>query len=146
MKKQLYLFFILILSISFSNCSQIAAGSYPYAELYKLDYPESKVIKAIQAVKAKNLDLQVTEDLTDTDSTDYWHNEWFMVENQLIKTWTRPSEKNKTTFALVCVGTFGNCRQVNNELSSSEDSEIKEQFQELVLDRVKIELQNSNSH
>ncbi len=146
MKNRLYLFILIILSISFSKCSKIAAGSYPYAERYELDFPESKVIKAIENVKTKNPGLQVAKDLIDTDSTDFWHHEWFSVGDRMIMAWTRPLEKNKTTFALVGVGTLGSWRHVNNDLSSSEDDYLKRQFEKLILNKVKIELQNRDCH
>lgn len=141
----LILFLFLIPFFSIVSCSKIAAGSYPYAELYELNYPQDQVLKAIESIKTKNPDLKVSENLTDTNSSDHWHHEWFTLGNNMIQTWTRSANKNKTTFALVGVGTIGNWRRVNYDLSSDEDDKIKNQFQESILDKVKEELKNINN-
>ncbi|GEP52815.1 hypothetical protein FNO01nite_34870 [Flavobacterium noncentrifugens] len=120
-----------------------AAGSYPFAEYYDLNYSEAKVLRAIEIVKQKNPDLNVGNGFVDDDNSDYWHHLWFNLEENTVMTWTRPFGKNKTTFALVSVfNGNGNWQDVNNDLGFFENRRIKKEFEKLILQKVEIELKN----
>lgn len=130
-----------------------APGSYPYAEEYELDYPEEEVKSAINKFKQENPEYIVPKitvnnhgswDLTDGQSKEpaHWYSIYFYYknENRILFTWTRPAEKNKTTFAFVSINdglNLGNWKRINKDLSRSENKEEKKKFEEWILNKVK---------
>jgi hypothetical protein len=121
-----------------ASCGLIGAGSYPYAETFEIKAPEAKVIQAVMDYKAKHPESVVPlQRLTDCkkDSTDYWYNIYFYLPetNQIVHCWTRPSGKNKTTFAIVGINEgleLGNWRRVNSDFGYFENREILKQLEE----------------
>jgi len=143
---------LLILSASILACNHIS-GSYPYAETYELNYSEEEVKTAINKFKQEHseyivpkvtIDGKAACDLIDEQSKE--PNHWYIVyfyypqENQIILTWTRPTEKGKTTFAFVSINeglTLGNWKEINKDFSSLENKDMKKKFEERILDKVK---------
>ena len=118
----------------------VSPGSYAHAEEYELDYSEAEVINAINKFKVDNPDLAGPSFLDDgkTNSTDHWYNIYFYYkdENKIVFTWTRPSEKNRTTFAFVSLNdglTLGNWKDVNDDFGFSENRMAKRTFEERIL-------------
>lgn len=128
-------------------------GSYGHAERYELNYPEEEVIEAIKKLKAEDKDLVVPKvtirnsgqlDLDDgkEKETDYWYKFYFFDKrkNQILFTWTRPSGSNTTTFAFVSINKgldLGHWQDINDDLGFSENREIKRNFEEVILKKVK---------
>ena len=135
-------------------------GSYGHAEQYELNYPEDKVIEAINKLKNLNPDLVVPKvriqntgqlDLNDgkEKETDHWYKFYFYdkTKNQILFTWTRPSGRNTTTFAFVSINNgldLGNWKEVNDDFGFFENREIKKDFEETILQRVKENLDTNN--
>lgn len=134
-----------------------APGSYPYAEHYELDYPEEKVIAAINRLKMTDQSLIVPKvtiqgngqwDLNDgkEKETEHWYSFYFYnrEKNQIWFTWTRSSGRNKTTFAFVAVNDgldLGNWKDINKDFGFFENRKIKKSFEEIILKRVKANLE-----
>lgn len=130
-----------------------APGSYPNAEKYELDYSEKQVIIAINKFKEENpeykvpkttIDNKIVSELIDgRDTTNgYWYFFYFYYkkENKIIFTWTRSSEKNKTTFAFVSVNyglNLGNWRDINKDLNFFKSQAEKKEFEERILKKIK---------
>ncbi|QZK89319.1 hypothetical protein K5V07_01950 [Flavobacterium sp. CHNK8] len=140
-KFKLSIIIVLVLAFSyyvisfFSTFHFYAAGSYPYAETYYLNYSEEKIIKAIDKLNLKNTDLK------DNDSSDYWHNIYFDLEDKKIHSWTRSFGENETNIAFVAVKNKNEKWQlVNQDLSLFENILIKREFEKMVVERLKIEL------
>ncbi|HTJ49671.1 MAG TPA: hypothetical protein VL443_09475 [Cyclobacteriaceae bacterium] len=145
------LFFLYKLADMFSP------GSYGHAELYELNYPEKKVIDAINNLKNTDAELRVPKvtikndgqfDLKDGKerSTDYWYKVYFYDKknNQILFTWTRPSGSNTTTFAFVSINSgldLGHWKDVNNDFGFFENREIKKNFEETILEKLKKNLE-----
>ncbi len=131
----------------------LSPSSYGHAERYELDYPEEKVIEAINRLKDLDKDLVVPKvtiqssgqwDLNDgkEKETDYWYKFYFFDKenNQILFTWTRPSGPNKTTFAFVSINNgldLGSWNDINDDYGFFENRRIIKSFEETILKRVK---------
>ncbi len=147
---------IAFLTLSAYSCN-IAAGSYPYAEGYDIDAKEDDVINAIDSFKKTHstYDPPVETQLTDgqRDSNDHWYHVYFYYpdKDQLIKTWIRPGDKYKTTFAFVAVNqglVIGNWKRINRDFSDKENEEQKNLFEQRILKEVQklVTATNSRAH
>jgi hypothetical protein len=157
-KKRIILILLIIVSIIFLLywlAYQFGAGSYPYAEVYELNEPEQDVINAISQFKSENPDYIVPKGSLDLGESEgrrnnsHWFNNYFYYpqENQIVFTWTRPESKTKTKFAFVSLNdglVLGHWKRVNKDfgffLFSSENKRIKKQFEERILDKIKLKL------
>lgn len=127
-----------------------APGSYPYAEVYKIDAPEENVIKAIKQFKTSHSEFIVPNvtikksgsfNLSESEGrkeNSHWYLNYFYdkEEDQILLTWTRPSENNKTDLALVSINQgldLGNWKEVNKEFEDAENEKIKTKFERLIL-------------
>ena len=144
-------FLVLVFLISITACN-IAPGSYPYAETYELNSSEEQVKTAINKFKQEHpeyvvpkvtIDGKAAWDLIDEQSKD--PNHWYIVyfyfpeENKIILTWTRPTEKGKTTFAFVSINeglTLGNWKMINKDFTRSGNKEEKKKFEERILNKI----------
>lgn len=134
-----------------------APGSYERAETYEFDIPENQLISVIQEFKDENpaFDLKQKVNVDNgysffmeegrRDSSDHWFSIYFYYphKNQIIKTWTRPSSKTKTTFAFVSVNdglTLGNWTDVNKSFLWWENTPIKLEFEEKILNKIKAKI------
>jgi len=129
------LFCIYILGDAFSP------GSYPHAEKYEFDYPESEVIKAIDEFKTDNPNIVGPDFLVDERINGQWYKVYFYFqdENKIVYTWTRPSGKNSTTFAFVSLNeglTLGNWKDINDDFGFSENRRLKGIFKERILKEI----------
>jgi len=161
-KKSLIIISIVLcgLFLLYKLASMFSPGSYPFAERYELNYPEHKVIDAINKLKSSDKELVVPKvtingngqfDLNDgnNDKTDYWHKFYFYDKNkeQITLTWTRPSGKNTTTFAFISINNgldIGNWQEINDDFGYFENKKLKENFEEVILKRVKEKLETNN--
>jgi hypothetical protein len=141
-KLKLSIIIIIILTVSyytisfFSTFHFYAAGSYPYAETYYLKYSEVKIIKAMEKLNLKNADLD------DKDTTDYWHNIYFDLGDKRIETWTRSYGENETDLAFVAVKKKKEkWKLVNQDLGLFQNILIKREFEKVIIERLKIELE-----
>jgi hypothetical protein len=148
--------FLVLVCLAKTIACNIAAGSYPYAETYELNYSEEEVKRAINEFKQEHseyivpkvtIDDEATFDLIDEQSKEPSH--WYIVyfyypkENQIILTWTRPSENGKTTLAFVGINkglTLGNWKDINKDFSRSENKDEKKKFEERILSQIKKKL------
>jgi hypothetical protein len=131
------LFFSYYLISYFSTFHFYAAGTYPYAETYHLKYSEKKIINALEKLKLKNTDLE------DNDTTDYWHDIYFDLEDKRVQTWTRSFNESETDFALVAISKNkkSQWQLVNQDLGLFENIIIKREFEKVIIQRLKIELE-----
>jgi hypothetical protein len=143
--KTLNYFLIMLLITKISACN-FAPGSYPYAEEYEINVPESTLIKAINDFKENNPQYIVPNRMLlidgRTDEKDHWYHIYFYYpeENQIVYGWTRPSGKNITTFAFVSINnslTLGNWKDINKDFSDSENKVQKNKFEERILNKIK---------
>jgi len=121
----------------FSTFHFYAAGTYPYAETYHLKYSEKKIINALEKLKLKNADLK------DSDTTDYWHDIYFDLGDKRVQAWTRSFNKSETDFALVAVSKNkkSQWQLVNQDLSLFKNIIIKREFEKVIIQRLKNELE-----
>ena len=141
------IFILLIVACQFLiGCNNIAAGSYPYAEVYDVDMPESELIQKIKDFKKVNADYKVPGEVGLVDgrhkNKDYWYHIYFYYKDkdQIIKAWTRrPVANGKTSFAFVAINqglTLGNWKEINDDFSREENNEQKERFEHRILNRI----------
>jgi hypothetical protein len=127
-----------------------APGSYPYAEVYKINASEENVIKGIKQFKTSHSEFIVPNvtihkngsfNLAESEGrkeNSHWYLNYFYddEENQILLTWTRPAENNKTDLALVSINQgldLGNWKDVNKDFGDSENEKIKTKFERLIL-------------
>ena len=136
---------LLLLLFKITACN-IAAGSYPYAELYHINVNENDLVKAIINFKKQypeyNVPSQTQLEDGREDDKDLWYHIYFYFprENQIIYAWTRPGNKGETTFAFVSVNeglNLGNWKDVNKDFKSSDNSLQKEKFEKRILNVIK---------
>jgi hypothetical protein len=136
---------LIICSIAFSACN-IAPGSYPYAEEYRINVPESALVEAVNKFKTENQIYIVPPEvgLTDgrRDNHDFWYHIYFYYpgQNSIVKCWTRPVTKNKTTFAFIAINSglaLGNWKMINEDFSDLENERQKAFFEEHILNKIK---------
>ncbi|MGK0448396.1 MAG: hypothetical protein ACJA2M_002186 [Polaribacter sp.] len=137
-----------------------APGSYPRAETYEFDLTETELISIIQEFKEENPKYKLTQevDISEgnsfylkegrSDSLDHWYSIYFYYpnKNQIVKTWTRPQSKTKTTFAFVAINnslTLGNWIDVNKSFLWWKNKPIKLEFEEKILNKIKVRVANS---
>ncbi len=154
----LTIFFVCLFGL-YQLAGILAPGSYPYAEIYELNVPEENVIAAINQFKLENSEFVVPEITIDnkpagnisdgqgTNDNSYWYSVYFYYskENKIVKTWTRPEGKTKTSFAFVGLNDgldLGNWKFINNDFGFSDNSRIKKQFEERILSQIEIKLKN----
>jgi hypothetical protein len=145
---------ILILFVFYQLARVFAPGSYPYAEVYEINAPESKVIEAIKTFKKLNpeyivpkvnIDNKCSFDLSENEGRkekSYWNFNYFFYknENEIIFTWTRPGSEGNTDFAFVSVNkglSLGNWKTINNDFGFFENRKVKKEFENRILKQVK---------
>ena len=139
--KNKYKLIKIVIFINFISC-QIAAGSYPYAEVYQLDASEEELITAVERFKNDNQNYCVPVEVGLVDGrenkkSDHWYHIWFYYKdtNQIIYTWVRGSK-----FAFISVNQgleLGHWKQIHKDFSCIENKQEKEKFEYLILDNIK---------
>ena len=144
--------FILILLIILHSCkdaNKFSAGSYPYAEIYIINKPESVVIDKIIKLKEDNPNYKVPKlqwvgkevELLDGKNS-HWYYFYFYFKNtdQIIEFWIRKGDQpNETKIGLFSVskGLKGITCLVNKDLSKEENEKLKEIFKENIINKIK---------
>ena len=121
----------LLLLVLLTGCN-IAGGSYPYAEVYEINVPESDLIKEIEEFKSENPEYIVPAEVGLIDGRserkdDHWYHIYFYYkkENQIVYTWLRPSGEGKTSFAIVSINNglqLGNWKEINHDFSPGDNA------------------------
>lgn len=145
MRKYLLVFFIvaLVAYLLYYISESFSPGSYGNAETYELNVDETELIELIERFKEDNPQFKVP---TQTQLSDHKNDHWYVIyfyypeENEIIYTWTRPSGKGATTWALVSVNNGqmdGGWRDINKGLNSAENKVQINRFENLILEKVK---------
>lgn len=159
-KQRLIIIAIVLIGLFFfyKLADMFAPGSYPYAEHYDLNYPEDKVIEAINKLKASDSGLLVPKgtqgrgqcDLNDgkENETDYCYKFYFYdkEKNEIMFTWTRPAGQSTTTFAFVAIKKgldLGHWDDINKDFEFFENRKIKKDFEKTILKKIKEILDNN---
>ena len=133
----------------FCSCKNISAGSYPYAEIYKININADTLIKILRSIKQEDSNLLPPMELHlidgKTDSTDYWYSFYFLNQskNEIFFTWVREESREVTNFAFVSVSEglrLGHWRKINKDFTGIENNIKKEEFKNLILNRIKNKL------
>jgi hypothetical protein len=130
--------------------SNMAPGSYVYAEEYELPYSEIDVKAAIAAVKEDHPELRVPKVsingsapfvLQDeqTKDSELWYKVYFYYpkDDKIILTLLRPSGKDKSKLSVVSVNDgleLGNWKQINKDFDDDVNRQLKEEFKIQILD------------
>ena len=122
-------------------------GSYPYVERYEIHMSENQLIEVIKNFKKNNPQYNVpnTLELTegrDTTKIDHWYHMYFYFpkENQILYTWTRPIDKNNTTFAFVSVNEglkIGSWKRINKDFTDEQNEAEKKIFEERIVNKIR---------
>lgn len=137
---------ITFLGAAYWLSTKFAPGSYPYAEVYKINVSEENLIKEIASFKKDNTQycVPVQVGLVDgrTDSSDFWFHIYFYYpkEHQILYTWVRAENKNTTTFAFVAINDgliLGKWKDINNDFSRGENEKQIKKFEALILSKIK---------
>jgi hypothetical protein len=133
-------------------------ASHVHAERYELNYAEGKVIAAINNLKSSDNDLVIPAaaiqdsaqwNLNDGKEKTFDHYQVYFydrVNNRILFTWIKPSGPNQTTFAFVSVNDgldLKNWKDVNDDFPFFENRKIVNNFEEMILARVKKNLANN---
>jgi len=134
----------------YKSAWMFAPGSYPYAEIYELNYSEENVINSVRQFKKQypkmtvpkvtiqnngSYDLEESEG-RDNNSSWYFIYFYFPKENQIVFTWTKPNGKRKTSLALVSLNSgldIGHWKDINKDFIDSENRQLKRNFEERII-------------
>ncbi|TAE19329.1 MAG: hypothetical protein EAZ47_09460 [Bacteroidetes bacterium] len=148
MKFHYLTFIILIVGFGILSCN-ISAGSYPYAEVYKINASEAQVKKAIDIFKQQNPEFKIPNvtigggkpfELKDEQTSNPSH--WFVAyfyfaaDNEIAYTYTRPQNSDVTSFAFVSVNkglNLGTWQDLNFDLSKKETEVELIKFEQQIL-------------
>jgi hypothetical protein len=142
-----YLLFIFIFTNYLLSCTDLAPGSYPYAEIYKYKIDSGALIKALTTLKIIDSSLQIPEDVGLKDGkegqNDYWYHFYFFdkKKNEIIHTWVRSEGNEITNFAFVGINKtlqLGNWKEINKDFNKEENNRKKEEFKHLILNRIEV--------
>lgn len=126
----------------YSIGDSFSPGSYPNAKTYELSIEESELINLITDFKEENSEFKTPKQ---AGLRDHKSNHWYIVyfylpeDHEIILTWTRPSGKNTTTWALVSVvdEQGEKWRKINNDIGSAEKRVYINKFESQILRRIK---------
>ena len=120
-------------------------GSYPCAEIHTSNYPEKKVIKALETIKVNN-NLEASQKWNDDDSSDNWNLIYFDIQGEIVLTRTRANDKKSTNFAFVSIQEENNEWQtINNDFGFFENKKLIKMLEDEILNKIKIELAKNNN-
>ena len=149
---RIYPLLICLFLIALGNsCNNISAGSYPYAQRYRLKIKEKDLIEVIKKFKYDNPDYCVPEEVKLIDGRrnekELWYHIYFYYkdENILVNTWIRQKDQEYTTFAFVALNeglTLGNWKDVNNDFTNEENERVKEIFEQRILNKINAIIKN----
>jgi len=150
--------FSVLLITTFISCNNIAAGSYPFAERYDIYASEKLLITAVVNFKKHHPEFNVPNTITlkgnptnlkdgHNGKDDYWCHIYFYYpdNDQIINSWIRSADNEKTTFALVSINQgleIGNWKKINNDLNGIENEFQKKKFEKIIINGIKKELSN----
>ena len=161
MKTTFKILLFISITILFSSCSIFGAGTFLYAERYKIDASEEEVLKAVQIFKSQNPQYNPPDSITmhgrhlsnafeEGRRGHYYFLYFYDKENkQIYLTWTRQSVPRigevettpKTTFALYAIRTGFKldiqAPQINNDFTRKENRYYKKRFEDLYLNKIK---------
>lgn len=127
------------------------AGSYPYVSTWEINANEEVVIEKIKEIKISNPKLQPPNDTNlISGRSSYWNYITFYYSDteELVHTWTRPSEdSNKTTIALVSFSPINNStnhKLINKDFWFIPNLNRKIKFERVVINHIKERIDNSN--
>jgi len=134
----------LVLLIVLNSCN-FSSGSYPYAERYEIDMSEDQLIKRLITYKESHPELKLPSGVKmkdgKRDSLDHWYHFYFYRKesDQVVKTWVRRIDKERSTFALVAL--FDRSFQhglkfFNKDFDDQENEILKSRFEEEILTKV----------
>ena len=130
----------------FYGCNNFSAGSYPYAEVYKVNINADTLIKILTSIKQENSNLIPPSELHlidgKSDSTDYWYSFYFLNQskNEIFFTWVRGASREVSNFAFVSVSDglkLARWKKINKDFTVIENNIKKEQFRNLILNKIK---------
>jgi len=139
---------VILFYTAYEFANLMAPGSYPYAERYELNIPDSELVKKIIRLKANNPELivPVSTGLRDgkASNNDLWYHIYFYypTENEILYTWVRSASPEKSILALVsvCEGTdiYSNkWKDINKDFTVTENIDQKTKFKERIINKLK---------
>jgi len=148
MKKYILIIAIVVIGIAIIiyGAKLLSPGSYSDAEKFELPINELNLITVIEKFKNEHPEYKVPDQVKLTDGRsnpqDHWYHVYFYYqqENQIIYAWIRSSGKQKSTLALVSINNgleLGKWKDVNKDLSESENKEQIEKFENRILNSLK---------
>ena len=127
-----------------------APGSYPYAEIYELNFSEKNTLNAIKQFQVQYPEIVVPKvtiknkgsfNLGESEGQKgdaHWYSIYFYYpkENRIVYACTRPNGKEKTSFAFVLLNEgldIGHWKDINKDFDSIENDKLKHEFEVRIL-------------
>jgi hypothetical protein len=134
--------------------TNFSPGSYGNAEIYDLNYSETRVLEAVSKLKIQHPEIKIpivtienhgSFDLSESEGrkdNSLWYSIYFYYPdvNQIVYAWTRPRGAGKTSFALVSLNKgleIGHWKDINHDFPSRENKQIKKEFEKRILEPIK---------
>jgi|GEM_PF-3506119 len=141
------IFFLSIFSVALYSCDLFSVGSYPYREEYVFnECSEKELIADLENLKKEYPDLSLSRhpEFKDsyTDSRKLWYSFYFQNVNTgtIFKTIIQEKNKNETIVGLVSICDIQdlyNWKEVNHDLKGDSDRNVKLEFENIVLSKLK---------
>ena len=139
--------FLTIFSIVLYSCGLFYVGSYPYREEYVFnECSEKELIADLEEIKREYPDLSLSRnpELKDsyTDSRKLWYSFYFLntKTGTIFLTIVQEKKKNETIIGLVSICNIQdlyNWKEVNHDLKGDSNRNVKLEFEEVVLSKLK---------
>ena len=148
------LIIVVISAIAFIKLAvlMLPLGSYGYAENYSFSSNERDLMAAIENLKSTHPEYNIPDsEVIDQRSNFEFH---FYIynnaQNKILHFCTRSIDSNSTELLFIGVNNgleLGNWKEINHQYKGKENSKIKKEFQEKVLDQLGIQYKdNGNSN
>jgi len=148
-KKLVIVLFIVIVFIAIALFGGfLGAGNYGYTQKYEFDINADSLIKSIKNLKTKNPTLKVPSYVGLVDSLDtgnnYFHFYVFLSDKNEIVHFlisTNQTDSDRGTIYLDAVNeglVTGHWKEINRDYDRNDNLEIKKQFTNAILDKLKL--------
>jgi hypothetical protein len=131
----------------------IDSGSYSDAEQYQFEVTDSVLIIAIKNFKDANPDFRVPKSVNLTDSTENYKYHFYLYdsrEDNLIHCFILSADgSNKASIYLDAINSglrLGNWKVVNEDYDRTANLEVKKEFREKVLDKLKLSYEDKGNN
>ncbi len=134
----------------------LGSGSYGYAQQYKFSAGKNKLTKAVEELKNESKSLNLPDAINDPDGLDtltsHYNASIYDYDKKIIFVFFIESDynnSNRSSIYLVSINKsldVRNYKLVNRDMDRTENLEVKREFEEFFLNKLKIEYKDEGNN